>query len=112
MVWHCCFDEIVDFRVDVLPHPHPLLCFALLLSPGCPDGRYVGNFASQMASMGVSRQEQYLNFRRHFAGMLLSRVPRCSAGCPCMHASGPHCQCLARSPCTSVLPTRATRPGD
>ena len=36
---------------------------------GEQDGRYVGNFAGQMPVAAASKQDQYLNFRTHFAAM-------------------------------------------
>ncbi len=36
---------------------------------GEQDGRYVGEFASQMISPGGSRDQQYLNFQNHFQGL-------------------------------------------
>ncbi len=42
-----------------------------------PDGRYVGSYADQMPAAGVSRQEQFLNFRRHFGGAWIECVHVC-----------------------------------
>ena len=36
---------------------------------GEQDGRYIGGFASQMITLGNSREQQYLNFQNHFQGL-------------------------------------------
>lgn len=60
------------WRQYVAP-PEVLRCFEerlgdhwLGMENGEQDGRYVGGYAAQMTPRGASREEQYLNFQRHF----------------------------------------------